>query len=210
MVQPNTFRAQTFSEAFIVCGGIETLLVLLQWEAKAGDYDIPDPSVNNDETVTSTGSKSNGGDHLENSNDNGVSLYNELSSYERQTRTSVNSIGSRTSVSESQLKKILGGINFSISADNARNNVYNVDKSDGIVVAVIALFGALVNSGHLKSGSHAPQDMTRNIHGLLEGGGIMFEDKVLLLRFALQKAFQAAPNRLMTGNAYIALLGASV
>lgn len=201
-----------FSEAFISCGGIETLLVLLQREAKAGDYDLPDPSVNNDETLTSPRSESNGGDRLENSNSKDVVSLdnNELSSYEPQTRTSVNTIGSRTSVSESQLKKILGGMNFSISADNARNNVYNVDKRDGIVVAIIALFGALVNSGHLKSGSHAPQDLTRNIHGLLEGGVSMFEDKVSLLRFALQKAFQAAPNRLMTGNAYIALLGASV
>lgn len=37
VVQPNTYRAHTFAEAFISCGGIETLLVMLQWEAKAGD-----------------------------------------------------------------------------------------------------------------------------------------------------------------------------
>ncbi|CAI9282637.1 unnamed protein product [Lactuca saligna] len=37
----------------------------------------------------------------------------------------------------------------------------------------------------------------------------MFEDKVSILRYALQRAFQAAPNRLMTNNAYLALLGAS-
>nr|KAJ0227981.1 hypothetical protein LSAT_V11C100037230 [Lactuca sativa] len=37
----------------------------------------------------------------------------------------------------------------------------------------------------------------------------MFEGKVSLLRYALQRAFQAAPNRLMTNNAYLALLGAS-
>ncbi|KAL0015570.1 hypothetical protein SO802_002639 [Lithocarpus litseifolius] len=29
VVQPNTFRAQTFAEAFLSCGGLETLLVLL-------------------------------------------------------------------------------------------------------------------------------------------------------------------------------------
>lgn len=217
VVQPNTSRAQMFSEAFISCGGIEALLVLLQREAKAGDYDVPDPLVSNDEVVTSPGAKANGGDDLENSKtDYVVSLdKNELSSHEPRTHTSANTIPigsiieSKESVSESQFKKILGGINFSISADNARNNVYNVDKSDGIVVAIIGLFGALVISGHLKSGSHT-QDVTRNIHGLLEGGGSMFEDKVSLLRYALQKAFQAAPNRLMTGNAYMALLGASL
>nr|KAJ0187149.1 hypothetical protein LSAT_V11C900489220 [Lactuca sativa] len=38
----------------------------------------------------------------------------------------------------------------------------------------------------------------------------MFEDKVSLLRYALQRAFQAAPNRLMTNNAYLALLGVSL
>ncbi|CAI9263490.1 unnamed protein product [Lactuca saligna] len=38
----------------------------------------------------------------------------------------------------------------------------------------------------------------------------MFEDKVSLLRYALQRAFQAAPNRLMTKNTYLALLGASL
>ncbi|KAI3495022.1 hypothetical protein L1887_37129 [Cichorium endivia] len=205
VVQPNASRAQTFSEAFISCGGIETLLVLLQREAKAGDYDVPDPLVNEEE------SKVNGGDSLENINKD-----DELTSNEPETHTSVNTIpigsriGSKSSVSEIQFKKILGGINFSISADNARNNVYNVDKSDGIVVAIIGLFGALVISGHLKSGSGASHDMTRGMHRLLEGGGSMFEDKVSLLRYALQKAFQAAPNRLMTNNAYMALLGASL
>nr|XP_043621960.1 BEACH domain-containing protein C2-like [Erigeron canadensis] len=211
VVQPNTSRAQTFSEAFISCGGIETLLVLLQREAKAGDYDISNTLVNNDNAVTSPGSNSNVGDRLENSNHDDVSLDRDESSFNvSQTRTSVTTIRSSTSISESQLKKILGGINFSISPDNARNSVYNIDKSDGVVVAIIGLFGALVNSGHLKPGSPTASDLTRNIHGLLEGGGSMFEDKVSLLRYALQRAFQAAPNRLMTSNTYIALLGASL
>ncbi|KAD3069191.1 hypothetical protein E3N88_37071 [Mikania micrantha] len=209
VVQPNTFRAQTFSEAFISCGGIETLLVLLQREAKAGDCDILDPSAENDKAVTSLGSKPNGGDLLENLNSD-VSLDMNVLSNEPQTPTGANIIGRRASVSESQFKKILGGISFSISAENARNSVYNVDKSDGIIVAIIGLFGALVNSGQLKSGFHAPQDLTRNIHGLVEVGDSMFEDKILLLRYALEKAFQAAPNRLMTGNTYMALLAASL
>ncbi|CAI9271588.1 unnamed protein product [Lactuca saligna] len=38
----------------------------------------------------------------------------------------------------------------------------------------------------------------------------MFEDRVSLLRYALQRAFQAAPNRLMTNNAYLDLFGASL
>ncbi|KAL7606355.1 hypothetical protein Lser_V15G20654 [Lactuca serriola] len=79
-----------------------------------------------------------------------------------------------------------------------------------IPMSIIGLFGALVIYGHLKSGSQASNDMTRGMHQLLEGGGSMFEDKVSLLRYALQRAFQAAPNRLMTNNAYLALLGASL
>ncbi|CAI9261553.1 unnamed protein product [Lactuca saligna] len=38
----------------------------------------------------------------------------------------------------------------------------------------------------------------------------MFEDKVSLLCYALQRSFQASPNRLMTNNAYLALLGTSL
>ncbi|KAL4562785.1 hypothetical protein LXL04_026816 [Taraxacum kok-saghyz] len=205
IVQPKASRAQTFSEAFISCGGIETLLVLLQREAKAGDVD---PLVNNNNEQ----SKLNNDNNSENIDTNESSSLSMTSSNEPQTQTNPTGsrIESKSSVSEMQFKKILGGINFSISADNARNNVYNVDKSDGIVVAIIGLFGALVISGHLKSGSGGSPDVTRGVHRLVEGGGSMFEDKVSLLRYALQKAFQAAPNRLMTNNAYIALLGASL
>ncbi|XP_021904492.1 BEACH domain-containing protein C2 [Carica papaya] len=117
-----------------------------------------------------------------------------------------------SSVSENPFVKNLGGISLSISADNARNNVYNVDESDGVVVRIIGLLGALISYGHLKFGSRTPLDMSNNFlaSGLHDGGGTMFDDKVSLLLFALQKAFQAAPNRLMTNNVYTALLGASI
>ncbi|KAI3829205.1 hypothetical protein L1987_03322 [Smallanthus sonchifolius] len=208
VVQPNKSRAKTFAEAFISCGGIETLLVLLQREAKAGDHDVPE---NDDDML----SKAESGPENYNTDDV-VSLNgSEFSSYDLQSRNSVlagmaSSIGSRLSTSESLFLKNLGGIGFSISAENARNNVYNIDKSDGIVVAIIGLFGALVISGHLKFGSHAPPDRMGNLHGFLEGSGSMFDDKVSLLHFALQKTLQAAPNRLMTGNVYTALLSASL
>nr|KYP64267.1 Neurobeachin-like protein 2 [Cajanus cajan] len=113
VVQPNTSRAHTFAEEFLACGGIETLLVLLQKEAKTGDS---------------------------------------------------------------------------------------------------GLLGALVASGHLRFGSGAGPDTTSNLLGvgLHDKGGTMFEDKVSLLLYALQKAFQAAPNRLMTNNVYTALFAASI
>ncbi|KAI3703216.1 hypothetical protein L1987_73135 [Smallanthus sonchifolius] len=176
VVQPNKSRATTFAEAFISCGGIETLLVLLQHEAKAADHDVPE---NDDDML----SKAESGPENYN-NDDVVSLTgSEFSSYDLQSRNSVlagmaSSIGSRLSTSESLFLKNLGGIRFSISAENARNNVYNIDKSDGIVVAIIGLFGALVILGHLKFGSHAPPDLMDNLHGFLEGSGSMFDDKL--------------------------------
>ncbi|KAF9626107.1 hypothetical protein IFM89_030954 [Coptis chinensis] len=122
-----------------------------------------------------------------------------------------NSIDRRTSVSENLLVKNLGGISFSITADSARNNVYNIDNGDGIVVRIISLLGAFVAAGHLKFGAHTPSNMTSSIlgNGLHDGGGTMFDDKLSLLLFALQKALHAAPRRLMTTNVYMALLAAS-
>nr|XP_043628907.1 BEACH domain-containing protein C2-like [Erigeron canadensis] len=212
VVQPNTSRAENFAEAFVSCGGIETLLVLLQREAKAGDKYAPDID---DDTCSISGSKAESvAGFTENYNTDDVSsVYDsEISTYEphRHHSTMASSIGSRTSASESQIIKNLGGITFSITPENARNNVYNIDKTDGTVVAIIGLFGALVISGHLKFGSHAPPDLTGNLPGLLEGAGSMYDDKVSLLHFVLQKTLQAAPNRLMTMNVYTALLSASL
>ncbi|XAR54112.1 hypothetical protein NMG60_11029121 [Bertholletia excelsa] len=216
VVQPNTSRARKFAEAFLSSGGVETLLVLLQREAKAGDTDIPDSSF---ELLSTQGSELDITGALQSSHgDDVVGLLEEKefncdtfdfcgSSVAVSTRTSIERM---TSASENPLLKNLGGINYSISADNARNNVYNVDKGDGIVVGIIRLLGALVSSGHLKVGSHAPPNMPSNLTGFYEGGGTMFDDKVSLLLFALQRAFQAAPNRLMTNHAYTTLLGASI
>ncbi|XP_052194937.1 BEACH domain-containing protein C2 [Diospyros lotus] len=227
IVQPNASRAQTFGEAFISCGGIETLLVLLQREAKAGDTDEPDSSFENDGASPSQEFEVDSGIGViqRNHNDDIIAPLEEkdLTSHGKEfVPESFNndnnfvgvseraSIERKASASENPLLKNLGGISFSISADNARNNVYNVDKGDGIVVGIIGLIGALVAAGHLKIGSHAPPDVTSNLMVLHEAGGTMFDDKVSLLLFALQKAFQAAPNRLMTSNLYTALLGASI
>lgn len=229
MVQPNTSRALTFAEAFIACGGIETLLVLLQREVKAGD--VSDPEVmTTHETSFFQESGLDGGDgvserivdgdigsveeekpnvpekdwQFEPTEIGGVRCFGAASSGVRIERM--------LSISESSFVKNLGGISLSITADNARNNVYNVDKRDGIVVGIIGLVGALVASGHLKFDSFSPSDATTNIlgSGLPDGGSSMFDDKVSLLLYALQKAFQAAPNKLMTNNVYTALMGASV
>nr|KYP56218.1 Neurobeachin-like protein 1 [Cajanus cajan] len=111
VVQPNTARAHSFAKAFLACGGIETLLVLIQREAKDGESDVLDSLSKNPE--------------------------------------------------------------------------FQKNETD---------------------------DTTRNLLGvgLHDGGGTMFDDKVSFLFYALQKAFQAAPSRLMTNNVYRALLTASI
>ena len=214
-MQPNASRAQTFAEAFTSSGGIESLLVLLQREAKAGDNTTSDPSVvNTTELVV----------HLsEQKNDDEIGVNIKETSLALEEGSIVSESGNKgsnpiatgviermTSVSEKSFAKNLGDIHFSISGENARNNAYNVENGDGILVAIIGLLGALVISGHLIFNSNATPDVTGNPLGLLQEGGTMFDDKVSLLYFALQKAFQAAPNRLMTSNVYAALLGASV
>ncbi|KAK3036326.1 hypothetical protein RJ639_031733 [Escallonia herrerae] len=226
VVQPNTSRANIFAEAFISCGGIETLLVLLQREAKAGDHYDAHASIENNESSSIEGSPLNnsmGVSEASHGDDIGSGEEKELLSHEKDLESeSLNdgdspfavpagsSIERTVSAAENPFNKNLGGISFSISADNARNNVYNVDNGDGIVVGIIALLGALVISGHLKFGSQAPSATGSHNIGLLEGGGTMFDDKVSLLLFSLQKAFQAAPNRLLTSNVYTVLLGASI
>lgn len=224
VVQPNTSRAHTFAEEFLACGGVETLLVLLQREAKAGDSVVLESLSKNPELQKTELDGSN--DITEGSQDEeGSEEKSEASFLDNDKRSqSVDSGNSSdpsspdinsdrmTSTSEIPPVKNLGGISLSISADSARKNVYNIDKSDGIVVGIIGLLGALVASGQLRFGSYAGPDTTNNLFsvGLHDRGGTMFEDKVSLLLYALQKAFQAAPNRLMTNNVYTALLAASV
>ncbi|XP_061347009.1 BEACH domain-containing protein C2-like [Gastrolobium bilobum] len=224
VVQPNTSRAHTLVEAFIACGGIETLLVLLQREAKAGESAVPEsisncPELQKIETngsseITETCQDDEGSEERSEAilqdNDQGSESVDSGSNLDPSS-PDVN-IERMTSTSEILSVKNLGGISLSISADSARKNVYNFDKNDGIVVGIIGLLGAFVASGHLRFGSHDGPDTTSNLLGvgLHDGGGTMFDDKVSLLLYALQKAFQAAPNRLMTNNVYTALLAASI
>lgn len=227
VVQPNTSRANTFAESFISCGGVETLLVLLQREAKAGDHAPEYAGKKKDENVSVQGivQDSSGVDQRSTdevlgsfggkksvSREGGSHLHQQSCSYGSSYMGSMGTNIERLS-SATDVIKILGGISFSISGDSARNNVYNVDNGDGVVVRIISLLGALVTSGHLKFGTSAPpQNTSISILGNAahDGGGTMFDDKVSLLLFALQRALQAAPQRLMTSNVYMALLGASI
>lgn len=234
VVQPNASRSQTFGEAFISCGGIETLLVLLQREAKSGDQDAFDFCVESDDkglSVSVTEMAHDNGE-LESSGENNAESVEETKVASRGDGQEAEPLRSESKMdhqlmdingdfgdtglaiqrtaSENLLVKNVGGINLPISADNARNNAYNFDRSDGIVVGIIKLLGTLVTSGYLKFNSSAASPDTTSSAGLPDSGGSMFDDKVSLLLFALQKAFQAAPRRLMTSNVYTALLAASI
>lgn len=229
VVQPNTFRAHTFADSFISCGGVETLLVLLQREAKAGNDSIAESSggkvaenVSIESSVheTNKSKEKSHDDHVESlgekeyvSHEEGSQLQSSSTGDSSIIVSAGTNIGRTPSSSENQLIRNLGGISFSITADSARSNVYNVDNGDGIVVGIIHLLGALLTSGHLKFSSnvaslHLPSNLLSN--GLPDEGSAMFYDKISLVLFALQKAFQAEPQRLMTYNVYMALLGAAV
>jgi len=229
IVQPNISRANMFAQSFISGGGVEALLVLLQREAKAGNNHILDnpgatlsesdvPSNGDSDTKATSGEVYHQADEIELAEQHESIVHEEAAEHEATNSNSASfkmlraNIGRNISNSENQLLKNLGGINFSITADNVRNNVYNVDKGDGIVVGIIHILGALVASGHLKfassvSNANFPGDLLTTVH---EEGNTMLEDRVSLLLFALQKAFQAAPRRLMTPNVYMALISAAI
>lgn len=227
-MQPNISRANMFAQSFISSGGVEALLVLLQREAKAGNnhiLDNPNANLSESDVLSNEGSdtKATTGEAYHQDDEvrlaeQHLSIVHEEDTEQEATKTNDASfkmlgakIGRKISNSENQLVKNLGGINFSITADNVRNNVYNVDKGDGIVVGIIRILGALVASGHLKFASTSSNpNLPGGLTTVHDEGSTMSEDRVSLLLFALQKAFQAAPRRLMTANVYMALISAAV
>lgn len=195
VVQPNTAKAQTFAEVFITSSGIETLLVLLQREAEMGDDNIV-------ESVATTPS--------EQSQHNESGLLKKLDSVPQHSHAhDSDSVTISISMNDNRTSSVSETPFSNNTRNNARNNV---DDSDRVVVGIIRLIGALISKGHLKFSLGSKSDVMSNLigHGIHETGGTMFDDKVSLLLFALLKAFQAAPNRLMTENVYTTLLGTSV
>ncbi|XP_048634258.1 BEACH domain-containing protein C1-like [Brassica napus] len=202
VVQPNAAKAQTFAEVFITSSGIETLLVLLQREAKMGDGNIVE-SVSKDGTRMTT-------DHSEQTQNNESGLVKQLDSVPQDTHAHDSD---SVTISNSMNADRTSSVSETPCSNNTRNNTRNsVDDSDRVVVGIIRLIGALVSKGHLKFSLGSKSDIMSNLmgHGFHESGGTMFDDKVSLLLFSLLKAFQAAPNRLMTENVYTTLLGTSI
>lgn len=226
VAQPNTSRANMFAQAFISGGGVEALLVILQREAKAGDTNTLDTcSVHDGNSVPVVNSESKDAAFL----DSEVELDSkdadtkqdkaesgspeDVISSDDNTAPVSSSIERTVSTPENQLIKNLGGISFSITADNVRNNMYNIDDGDGIMIGIIHILGTLVTSGHLNLAINTmPSVMQSSIitSTVSEDGSSMFDDKLALLLFALQKALESGPRRLMTSNVYMALIAAAV
>uniref|UniRef100_A0ACD5Z3S4 Uncharacterized protein n=1 Tax=Avena sativa TaxID=4498 RepID=A0ACD5Z3S4_AVESA len=201
IVHPNSTRAHMFSQSFISRGGVEALLVLLQREAKAGGSHSK--SSNSDSVLKPATSEANCNREIQ-SVDCGEPPSHEANKELEST--------SKWCLLKKKFIKNLGGIDFPNIADNVHNNVYNIDNGDGVLVGILRVLGALFASGHLKLAS--PIGKPKFPSGFLTTadaeGNSMFEDRVSLLLFALQKAFQAAPRRLMTRNVYRSLISSAI
>ncbi|TVU28919.1 hypothetical protein EJB05_20457 [Eragrostis curvula] len=214
IAHPNVSRANMFAQSFISRGGVEALLVLLQREARSGDNnifhrgDMPENaaswngscnSTNRDLGVKASSSEGNNKDH-------------GIQSVEQHEPTSHEAITEVGSTSKWSLLKGQFLKNVQHISDHVENNIYNIDNGDGVLVGIVHILGSLVASGHLTIAS--PTARPKLPSGFLTTyngeGNTMFEDRVSLLLFALQKAFQAAPRRLMTRNVYRALISSVV
>ncbi|KAF0930881.1 hypothetical protein E2562_036387 [Oryza meyeriana var. granulata] len=216
IIHPNISRANMFAQSFISRGGVEALLVLLQREAKSGynnisdSYNVPQNSVWNVDSDSKSTSrdldlKTIAGEANCNGHKTQSLEHHEPPCREGSTEPGVTS---KWCLLKNQFLKNY----FPNLADNVQNNIYNIDNGDGVLVGIVHVLGALVASGHLKfnlptAKPKLPSSFLTTSNG---EGNSMFEDRVSLLLFALQKAFQAAPRRLMTRNVYRALISAVI
>jgi hypothetical protein len=107
----------------------------------------------------------------------------------------------------------LGGISLSISADVASSNFRNMGSSDGIMVGIVGLIGALIAGGFLKlvsfssAASYSSGQSSSGPTSSTEGLGIAVGIGTWMM-YAIRNAFQAAPKRLLTDNVYSVILSA--
>ncbi|KAK3158666.1 hypothetical protein QOZ80_2AG0140040 [Eleusine coracana subsp. coracana] len=219
IAHPNISRAHIFAQSFISRGGVEALLVLLQREAKSGDNNIFGSCNVPQNSALWNGSGNSNNRDLDlkapnsegNFKDQGIQSVEHHEPTFHEASTEVGST-SKWCLLKGQFLKNLGGIDVKHISDNVENNIYNVDNGDGVLVGIVHILGALFASGHLTVAS--PTARPKLPSGFLTTsngeGNTMFEDRVSLLLFALQKAFQAAPRRLMTRNVYRALISSVV
>lgn len=238
VVQPNTAKAGIFAETLLASGGVEMLLTLLQREAEMGETPsllaALDAAVNKvgSETFEKSTINDNGlvvevkaaGD-AQNVDSKGKALNYLMTSkfldvsglLDPENRQWPLPTEEVVSVARSSFQSgaNLGGISISIRADSARNKFRNVDSGDGIMVGIVSLLGALIGRGHLKAMSStlaASQPIPKMVSNPVLGEGFpgASATAVVWLLYALEKAFQAAPNRLLTANVYAVLLPAVI
>lgn len=232
VVQPNTAKAGIFAETLLASGGVEMLLTLLQREAELGENAVDPENRNIAEALEKATSIDNGlvvevkaGGDVQNADIKGKALNYLMTSKfldvsglldpeNRQWPLPTEEVVSAAR-SSFQTGANLGGISISIRADSARNKFRNVDSGDGIMVGIVSLLGALIGRGHLKAMSSslaASQPIPKMVANPVLGEGFpgASATAVVWLLYALEKAFQAAPNRLMTANVYAALLPAVI
>ncbi|WVZ74317.1 hypothetical protein U9M48_022515 [Paspalum notatum var. saurae] len=217
IVHPNSSRANMFAQSFISRGVVEALLVLLQREAKSGDSNIfhscnvPQNATLWNEYSVDKDLKSKTDSGEANCKDHQVQSVQHHEPTSHETGTGFVST-SKWCLLKGQFLKNLGGIDVLNISDNVQNSIYNIDNGDGVLVGIVHVMGALVASGHLTFTS--PTVRPKLPSGFLTTsngeGNTMFEDRVSLLLFALHKAFQAAPMRLMTRNVYRALIASVI
>lgn len=106
----------------------------------------------------------------------------------------------------------LNSITLSVTGGTA-HTFRNVDHGDGIVIGVVNLLGGLLHGGHLTLSSpeavHPPPsrlDFNSPVGGVSGGKGDGRQEVGVWLVYALQKALEAAPGRLITDTVYSALL----
>ncbi|GBG78164.1 hypothetical protein CBR_g26196 [Chara braunii] len=114
--------------------------------------------------------------------------------------------------------KLLGGIQLSVGPGNS-NAFRNVDGGDGIMLGIISLVGALVSGGYLylssplsPTGAMAAMGVSTptGAGGDQSRGGLpqVGASVGVWYVYAIQRAFQAAPKRLLTDAVYTVLLSA--
>jgi hypothetical protein len=107
----------------------------------------------------------------------------------------------------------LNSISLSVTGGIA-HTFRNVDQGDGIVIGVVNLLGGLLHGGHLTLNSPGSIHTTPGNSGFStpaggSGAGVKGESRqevAVWLMYALQKALEAAPGRLITDTVYSALL----
>ncbi|KAK8965183.1 hypothetical protein KSP40_PGU007303 [Platanthera guangdongensis] len=223
VVQPNSTKADVYAQSFISCGGIDTLIFLLQRETQIKDDDrLPvEPAFlvettyekgGNEENLEEQGTdfervesfKQNKTDsrkeHMEcglSKNGNGFKYF-----LEKDTKSAC--------TLDSQLSNAIQSSNLSVNSGSIPIINLHSGNDDGITVGIIKLLGAILSSSYLKVGHNSSLSSLPN--KIPTGGlySVISSDKVALLLFAFQKALQAAPCRLMTTNTYMALLYAVI